>query len=127
MLSKMSDLDRALVERILRRAGAVFGFLHGSRVQGTARPSSDWDVAAYWGNDPPDAWQVDVPSGVDLVVLDSAPLELAGRVALHGQLLFEADPTTRVRWQAQTRLIYLDEEQRQRRLDAIYFAGRRRG
>jgi hypothetical protein len=68
-----------------------------------------------------------LPEGVDLLVLDAAPLELAGRVALHGVLLFDDDPPARVRWQAHTRLVYLDEEERQRRLDRIYRAGRRRG
>ncbi len=65
-----------------------------------------------------------MPDGVDLLVLDSAPLELAGRVALNGVLLFDDDPAARVRWQAQTRLVYLDEEDRQRALDRLYFSQR---
>jgi hypothetical protein len=69
-------------------------------------------------------WEVSLPAGVDLLVLNSAPLELAGRVALHGVLLFETDPAVRVRWQADTRRIYLDEEERQRRLDEIYLRRR---
>jgi hypothetical protein len=81
-------------------------------------------VAAWWAGAAPAAWDVDVPAGVDLLVLNSAPLELAGRVALHGVLLFEDDPTARVRWQADTRRIYLDEEERQRRLDALYLRQR---
>ncbi len=111
----------------LRGAGARFAFLHGSRAAGTARPTSDVDVAAWWGSDPPAPWDVSLPDGVDLLVLDTAPLELCGRVALHGALLFDDDPPARVRWQAHTRLVYLDEEDRQRRLDRVYRAGRRRG
>lgn len=111
----------------LRAAGARFAFLHGSQVAGTARSGSDVDVAAWWGAEAPAAWEVDLPDGVDLLVLDGAPLELAGRVALHGRLLFDDDPAARVRWQARTRLRYLDEEFRQRELDRIYFQGRRRG
>ena len=122
----LPELRTALIE-CLRRAGARFAFLHGSRVTGTARPSSDTDVAAWWGCDPPPPWEVDLPADVDLLVLDAAPLELAGRVALHGELLFDDDPPARVRWQAHTRLVYLDEEDRQRRLDQIYRAGRTRG
>jgi hypothetical protein len=34
---------------------------------------------------------------VDLLVLDDAPLELAGRVAVGGRLLFEDDQVARVR------------------------------
>lgn len=95
--------------RTLRRHGAVFAFEHGSTVAGGARPDSDLDVAAYFGGDAPSSFEVLLPSGVDLLVLDTAPLELAGVVALHGRLLFEDDPPARVEWQAMTRKIYLDE------------------
>jgi hypothetical protein len=38
-----------------------------------------------------------------------APLELAGRVAVGGKLLFQDDEVARVRWEAMTRKIYFDE------------------
>lgn len=85
------------------------------------------DVAAYWGEDPPASYEVEVPAGVDLLVLDTAPLELRGRVAVSGHLLFDDDPPARVEWQARTRKIYFDEEHRQRRLDREFLEGRRRG
>ncbi len=107
----------------LRAAGASFAFIFGSVAEGRAAATSDLDVAAWWPVDPPDPWDVPVPSGVDLVVLNRAPLELAGRVALRGQLLFDDDPADRVRWQATTRRIYLDEEERQRRLDSVFLRG----
>jgi predicted nucleotidyltransferase len=97
------------VAEMLRAAGARFAFIHGSRVLGRARPDSDLDVAAWWGAGPPAPREVDLPIGVDLVVLDSAPLWLAGRIAQEGRLLFDDDPPARVRWQAETRLRYLDE------------------
>jgi hypothetical protein len=59
--------------------------------------------------DTPEAFEILLPAGVDLVVLNGAPLELAGRIALHGRLLFESDPAARVVWEATTRKIYLDE------------------
>lgn len=94
----------------LRKAGARFAFMFGSRVSGDARPDSDLDVAAWWGVvDPPDPWDIALPDGVDLAVLDTAPLWLTGRVALHGSLLFDDDPPQRVAWQADTRFVYLDE------------------
>lgn len=93
----------------LRAAGAQFALVHGSRVRGRARPDSDLDVGAWWGARPPASWEVDLPIGVDLVVLDSAPLWLAGRIAQEGRVLFEDDPRARVRWQGDTRLRYLDE------------------
>jgi hypothetical protein len=76
----------------LRQAGARFAFVHGSRASGAARPGSDIDVAAWFGGLNPAPWTVaGLPSSIDLLVLDEAPLELAGRVALRGVLLFPGD------------------------------------
>jgi predicted nucleotidyltransferase len=93
----------------LRQAGARFAYLHGSRATGQNRAGSDIDIAAYFGGHPPSAFEVLLPPGVDLLVLDDAPLELAGRVAVGGRLLFEDDQIARVRWEAMTRKIYFDE------------------
>jgi predicted nucleotidyltransferase len=111
----------------LRAAGARFALVHGSRAGGTPRAVSDLDVAAWWEAAPPAPWEVDLPDGVDLLILNGAPLELAGRVALRGELLFDDDPPARVRWQAQTRIVYLDEEDRQRGLDRLFLGARARG
>jgi hypothetical protein len=122
--------DERRVADVLRAAGARFALVFGSRAEGTARPDSDLDVGAWWGERPPASWEVDLPPGVDLVVLDTAPLWLSGRIAQHGRLLFDDLPPARVRWQAQTRLRYLDEipaireRYRQRR---IQLADRRSG
>jgi len=94
---------------MLRQAGALFAYLHGSRAAGRARADSDIDIAAYFGGRPPNAFDLLLPAGVDLLVLDHAPLELAGRVAIGGRLLFENDQFARVRWEAMTRKIYFDE------------------
>lgn len=94
---------------VLRQAGARFAYLHGSRASGRHRPDSDIDIAAYFGGRPPSSFEVLLPPGVDLLVLDDAPLELAGRVAVGGRLLFEDDQVARIRWEAMTRKIYFDE------------------
>lgn len=65
--------------------------------------------------------------GVDLLVLDTAPLELAGRVAVEGVLLFDDDPPARVRWVASTRKIYFDELPRIRRAHREFAENQRRG
>lgn len=102
------DLSEAVTAR-LRAHGAVFAMIFGSRARRDYRRSSDLDVAAWWPKDPPPSWEVLLPPGVDLLVLNSAPLELAGKVAVEGQLLFDDDPVARVRWVATTRKIYFDE------------------
>lgn len=103
------------VSAALRAGGAVFAYLHGSRVAGTHRPGSDVDVAAWFGQ-PTRPWNVDLPATVDLLVLDDAGLELAGRVAQHGMLILDDDPPARVAWQAETSKRYLDEAHRRRAL-----------
>ena len=104
---------RVQIERVLREAGARFAFVFGSRARGDARPGSDIDVAAFFGADV-DAIRIGarLPDHVDLLVLDDAGLELCGRVAMEGVLLFETDPAERVGWVARTRMIYLDEKPR---------------
>jgi uncharacterized protein len=94
---------------MLRQAGARFAYLHGSRAAGRQRADSDIDVAAYFGGQPPNSFDILLPPGVDLLVLDDAPLELAGQVAVKGKLLFEDDQVARIRWEAMTRKIYFDE------------------
>jgi predicted nucleotidyltransferase len=94
---------------VLRQAGARFAYLHGSRAAGRHRDDSDIDIAAYFGGQAPNSFDVLLPPGVDLLILDDAPLELAGRVAVGGRLLFEDDQVARIRWEAMTRKIYFDE------------------
>lgn len=107
----MNDVDRRTAEAVeaLKSRRAVFAYLHGSRAAGTAGPDSDIDIAAYFAGQPPQVFEVLLPAGVDLVVLNGAPVEIAGRVALEGELLFESDPAARVVWEATTRKIYFDE------------------
>ncbi len=103
------DLDAIIAA--LREAGASFAFLFGSRVTGRPRPDSDLDIAAWFRGDV-EPWTIPLPSGVDLVALNTLPLNVAGRVAVEGRLLFDDDPPARVRWQAETRLRYFDEAPR---------------
>lgn len=121
------DHDRAQVVEELRRHGAVFGFVFGSRARGDASETSDLDVAAWWHEHPPASWEVAVPAGVDLVVLNDVPLELAGRIALEGDLLFDDDPEAQVRWTAMTRKIWLDERPRFEASHRLYLESAARG
>jgi predicted nucleotidyltransferase len=114
------------VER-LHRAGASFAFLHGSRATSTARRDSDIDLAAWWPGPAPASFEIDLPAGVDLLVLNGAPLELAGRVAVTGRLVLDVDPVARVRWLATTRKIYSDEQPRLQRAHQEFLESRSRG
>lgn len=119
------DIDE--LTTALREAGARFAYLFGSRATGTGTPVSDLDVAAFFGRadvDPLTVKGVDYDR-VDLIVLDHAPLELAGRVAQHGKLLFEVDPAERVAWEALTRKMYLDELPRMEQARKDFVAGAR--
>ena len=118
---------RAEIAEELRLSGARFALLHGSRVSGTHRPDSDVDVAAWWPAGAPQAFEVLLPPGVDLLVLNHAPLELTGRVALHGEVLFDDDPPARVHWVATTRKIYADELPRIQRSHREFLESVRRG
>jgi predicted nucleotidyltransferase len=102
----------AAITGVLRSAGARFAFVFGSRARGETHRDSDTDIAAFFGAQAPQAYEVLVPPGVDLLVLDDAPLELAGRVAMEGVLLFDDAPEDRVAWLARTRKIYADERYR---------------
>lgn len=119
--------DRPQIVDALRRNGARFAFVFGSRARGDARPDSDVDVAAWWPAEPPAPWRVDVPEGVDLIVLNDAPLELAGRIAIEGRVLFDDAPEDRVRWTATTRKIWLDERPRFERSHRTYLEAASRG
>lgn len=113
----LADAVTALLE-----AGAAFAYLHGSRVTGGATSRSDVDVAAWWPHDPPVASDVQLPVGYDLMVLNTAALELRGRVAATGRLLFEDDPVARVRWEATTRKVWFDERPRFERSHGEFLA-----
>ncbi len=125
MSEPSAPIDAAV--EALRRAGARFAYLHGSRATGTGRHDSDTDVAARFGPQAPQSYEVDVPPGVDLLVLDQAPLELAGRVAHRGRLLFSDDEVARVRWEATTRKIYFDKLPRITRAHREFSQAVRRG
>ena len=50
-----------------------------------------------------------LPPAVDLVVLNTSLLELAGRIAVRGVVILDRDAAARVHWVATTHKIYFDE------------------
>lgn len=125
------DATIARAVEVLRRAEVPFAYLHGSTVSGTATEGSDIDIAAFFGLARARLGEVllDLPGGVDLLVLDDAGLEMTGRVALHGRLIHELDAPARVEWEATSRKIWFDERPRVERarrefLEAVRAHGR---
>jgi len=126
---EQTDADARTADAIeaLIAAGAIFGYLHGSRATGNHKADSDIDIAAFFEDEATQSFNILLPSGVDLLVLNHAPLELAGRVAATAKLLFEKDAVARVRWESTTRKIYFDELPRIRRAHDEFLASIRRG
>lgn len=112
MIGQTENVESSSIAESLRRHGAAFALVFGSRARGDERDDSDLDVAAWWASAVPASWTVPLPEHVDLVVLNEAPLELAGRIALEGRILYDDDPVARVTWTATTRRIWLDERPR---------------
>jgi hypothetical protein len=115
------DLDE--VRRVLRRYGAVFALVFGSRALGTARPDSDTDIE-FWAPSMVTDWSLwaEFPDSIDILDLNRAPDYLTGRVALHGLVILDDDPARRIRWQADTRKRYLDEAWRRRQFRRDFVA-----
>ena len=104
----------------LRAAGARFALLFGSHARGEAHEGSDLDIAAYFEEPEPASFEVLLPTGVDLVVLNGASLAIAGPVSFEGIPILRDDESALIEWPAMTRKIYADELPRIRRSIAEY-------
>jgi predicted nucleotidyltransferase len=98
-------------------------YLFGSVAQAEDRPGSDVDVAVLYRSAPPltlsglgTAFQVQdrlegfLGRRVDVVVLNTAAVDLARRVLRDGALLVDRDPTLRIRFEVRVRREYFDLE-----------------
>ncbi|HBF12689.1 MAG TPA: hypothetical protein DDW49_04760 [Deltaproteobacteria bacterium] len=111
-------------EKILKSSGIEAVYLFGSRAQGKEGPLSDYDYAVltkdkgHSKGDPlyeklydvfceisPRTLENDV---IDIVFLRDAGLELQFHVIRYGQVLADFDPKSRLRYEAQTTLLYCD-------------------
>lgn len=133
-------LARARIQPRLETLGAAlsaacpgirFAYLFGSAATGNLAPRSDVDVAIYV--DPrEDAVRSRLEAArvasshlgvddVDLVVLNTAPLAVAGRILGTRRVIVELDPFLRHRYESLTARMYQDFRLRERRLLAARF------
>jgi uncharacterized protein len=110
-------MEPADLTEVFAAHGVAVAYLFGSRAEGTAGPASDHDVAVLFSQPEPalDATarlasdlSAVVGTDVDVVDLDRAELELRGRVAERGQLLYSADEPRRVRFEVDARLRWIE-------------------
>ena len=101
--------DLAGAIETLVSAGALFALAHGSQVTGMGDAQLDIDLAAYVDSQVPLSCDVLLPAGIDLTVLNDAPLEFKGRIADKGELLFEVRQGKSANWVPFTRKVYFDE------------------
>jgi uncharacterized protein len=112
----MDDATVKRLEPVLSEARIQAAYVFGSRREGTARPTSDLDLAVLAGRhvglleEQHLAARLEGVLGVpvDVVVLDRASLELRGRVVQEGELVYRADEPARVSFAVRTRSGYLD-------------------
>ncbi len=118
-------METSAAERQLRdyfstpRHGIVAAYLFGSEARGTSGPRSDVDVAVLYSSAPPATLsspaltlEADLERllgrSVQVVVLNSAPVDLIHRVLRDGELVFEADRCARIAFEVKARNEYFD-------------------
>jgi len=127
---------KSRVEKILTHYKVVLAYLFGSQAEGKAGPLSDVDIAVLLKSDvSPDEWgsiqlalinelsSLFGRNDIDVVILNNANPLLAHRVIYNGQVIFEADPLSRTRFEVETLHRYEDTKPL-RRLRQVYLERR---
>jgi uncharacterized protein len=94
-------------------------YLFGSHARGTSRDDSDVDLGVLYRNPPPATLlgqpfelqtelssELGVP--VDVVVMNTAPVDLVHRILRDGRILLEADRSRRIAFEVKARNDYFD-------------------
>ena len=132
---------RETASRVLADAPVLFAYLFGSHARGTAAPDSDVDVAVLLEDSVPPASYLDLSLRLAgeleraarvgpleaLVVLNEAPLPLAGRVVREGEVLYSRDEPRRVRYESRVFREFTDFDLQARRLDEEFLRAHAEG
>ncbi len=128
-----SHIESRLRSLLAKNAeGIVAAYLFGSVAQGTARSTSDVDVGVLFEEAPPATLSSPVSRlegaleralgiPVQVVALNTAPVDLAIRVLRAECLFLDNDPSARIRFEVRLRNEYFDLEphlRRYRKLEA---------
>ena len=119
-----ASIDRAVLQQLQvffnrDHIGIVCVYVYGSVARGEARNGSDIDVAILYAQELPLTLEgLGLELGytlerllgkpVDLVILNRAPLDLIHRVLRDGVLVYDSDPSSRIRFEVQARNAYFD-------------------
>ena len=115
-----SVAEKQLRDHLLASSrGIAAAYLFGSVARGETGPGSDIDVAVLYTDAPPSTvhsppvaleGELERLLGrrVEVVVLNTAPVDLVHRVLRDGKLLFEGDRSARIAFEVKTRNEYFD-------------------
>ncbi len=130
---RLETLDQALAGC----PGVVFAYLFGGAATGAIRPLSDVDLAVYFdeGLSPTEARLTAIGTAtrhlgteeVDVVVLNSAPTALVGRILMTRKVILDRHPFTRHRFESRMLREFFDFRFFEQRLLALRYASRRPG
>ncbi len=105
-------------QALLRDTNVVFAYLFGGLAQGVKNPLSDVDIAVYVNNTHNlpgytmnlflTLSDILATSEIDIVILNTAPESIAGRVLQHKMLLVDKEPFRRHEYESVTLRKYFD-------------------
>lgn len=131
---------RDAAQQVFTGAPVRFAYLFGSHARGTAGDRSDIDVAVMLDDAVPEVRRLELQlelaealeratglSPVEVVLLNDAPMLLAGRVVQEGQLLYSADEPARVAYESLTFRQYVDFDREMQELERARLRAHARG